>query len=220
VQAPEQDCREKKGRSVSRACAAWRGDIGAYIVGALSPQAGAQVKRHLQACPACKADYQDLVPVRDLLDRAATVDGIADGQVSARPPLEPLRRRGSRTRRHWPAAAVVGAAAAAVAIAVITARPVAPVFHAFDRASGAHGQAQLRATPSGTQISLTISGLPPDQRCILIALSPAGTDVAATWNTAYTGTAHIEGTSAIPVNQITALEVESPAHRFLLRIPV
>ena len=27
---------------MSQACAAWRGDIGAYVVGALSPQAGAR----------------------------------------------------------------------------------------------------------------------------------------------------------------------------------
>jgi anti-sigma factor RsiW len=205
---------------MSLACVAWRGDIGAYILGALNAQAGARVLRHLETCPACRADYQDLAPVRDWLDRAAPVDGAAGGQVLPRPPLEPLRKRGQRARRRWPAAAAVGAAAAAAAVAVIAARPAAPVFHAVDRASGVHGQAQLRSTPSGTQIALTVSGLPADQRCVLKAVSPAGTDVAGTWNTAYGGTAHIEGTSAIPVNQLTALEIESPAHRLLLRIRV
>jgi hypothetical protein len=206
---------------VSLACVSWRGDIGAYIVGALSPQASARVRRHLETCPACRADYQDLVPVRDWLDRAAPLDGPADGQIP--PPLEPLRQRGKRARWRWPATASVGAAAVAAAVAavaVITARPPAPVFHAVDRASGAHGQAQLRSTPSGTQITLTISGLPADQRCVLVAVSPAGTDVAGTWNTTYHGTAHVEGTSAIPVNQLTELEIESPAHRLLLRIQV
>jgi hypothetical protein len=205
---------------MSLACAAWRGDIGAYIVGALSPQAGARVRRHLETCPACRTDYQDLVPVRDWLDRAAPGDRAADGQIPPRPSLEPLHKRENQARRRWPAAAAVCAAAAAAAIAVITARPAAPIFHSIDRASGAHGQAQLRSTPSGTQITLTISGLPADQRCVLVAVSPAGTDVAATWNTAYGGTAHIEGTTAIPVNQLTVLEVESPAHRLLLRIRV
>ena len=205
---------------MSRACAAWRGDIGAYIVGALSPQAGARVRRHVETCTACRADYQELVPVRDWLDLADPVDGVAGGHVLGRPPLEPLRQPGNRARRRWLAAAAVGATAVGAAIAVITARPAAPVFHAFDRASGAHGQAQLRATPSGTQISLTISGLPADQRCIIIATSHADTDVAGTWNTAYGGTAHVEGTSAIPLSQLTVLEIESPAHRLLLRIPV
>jgi hypothetical protein len=209
---------------MSLACAAWRGDIGAYILGALSPQAGARVRRHLETCPVCHADYQDLVPVRAFLDRAAPVDGAADGQIPPRPPLEPLRQRAKRARPRWPAIAAVGAAtaaaAAAAAVAVITARPATTVFHAVDRASGAYGQAQLRSTPSGTQITLTISGLPADQRCVLVAVSQAGSDVAGTWNAAYGGTAHVEGTSAIPVNQLTALEIESPAHRLLLRIQV
>jgi hypothetical protein len=203
---------------MSQACAAWRGDIGAYVVGALSPQAGAQVRGHLETCPACRADYKDLVPVRDWLELAAPPDGESDGHVPARPPLEPLRRRASRPRWLWPAAAV--AAAVATTIAVITAHPAAPVFHGYDRASGAAGQAQLRATPSGTQIHLTISGLPAGQHCILVAVSPAGADVAGTWNTAYGGTAHVEGTSAIPKSQLTMLEIESPSHRLLLKIPV
>jgi anti-sigma factor RsiW len=205
---------------MSRACAAWRGDIGAYIVGALSPQAGAMVRRHLQTCPACRDDYQDLVPVCDWLGRAAPVDRAGGGHLPPGPPLLPLRKRGNRVRRRWPVIAAAGATAGAAAIAVITARPATPVFSAVDRASGAHAQAQLRATPSGTQITLTISGLRADQRCVLIAISPAGTDVAGTWNTGYGGTAHIDGTSAIPANQLTALEIESPAHRLLLRILV
>jgi hypothetical protein len=203
---------------MSQACAAWRGDIGAYVVGALSPQAGARVRRHLETCPACRADYQDLVPVRDWLELAAPPDGESDGHVPARPPLEPLRRRASRARWLWPAAAVV--AAVATTAAVIAAHPAAPVFHGYDRASGASGQARLRATPGGTQIYLTISGLPAGQRCILVAVSPAGAEVAGTWNTAYGGTAHVEGTSAIPKSQLTMLEIESPSHRLLLRIPV
>jgi hypothetical protein len=210
---------------MSRACAEWRGDIGAYIVGALSPQASATVRRHLQACPACRDDYQDLIPVRDWLDRAAPVDGAGGAQLPPRPPLQPLRKRGNRARRRWrviaaAAGAAIAAAAIAAAVTVITARPAAPVFRAVDRASGAHAQAQLRATPSGTQITLTVSGLRADQRCVLIAISPAGTDVAGTWNTSYGGTAQIEGTSAIPADQLTALEIESPAHRLLLWIPV
>jgi anti-sigma factor RsiW len=210
---------------MSRACAAWRGDIGAYIVGALSPEAGAMVRRHLQTCPECRDDYQDLVPVRDWLDRAAPVDGAGGGHLPPMPPLQPLRKRGNGGRRRWPVIAAAGAVAAAAvaaaaAIAVITASPAAPVFRAADRASGAQAQAQLRGTPSGTQITLTISGLRADQHCVLIAISPAGTDVAGTWNTGYDGTAQIVGTTAIPANQLTALEVESPGHRLLLWIPV
>jgi anti-sigma factor RsiW len=52
--------RTKRG---TQACPGWRGDLAAYLVGALDPQACAAVRRHLAACPACQADYEDLVPV-------------------------------------------------------------------------------------------------------------------------------------------------------------
>ena len=46
-----------------QACPGWRGDLAAYLVGALDPQACAAVRRHLGTCPACQAEYEDLVPV-------------------------------------------------------------------------------------------------------------------------------------------------------------
>jgi hypothetical protein len=67
---------------------------------------------------------------------------------------------------------------------------------------------------------MTISGLPADERCTLVAVSPAGNDVAGTWNTAYDGTTRVEGTTAIPISQLTTLRIESPAQRLLLSIPV
>ena len=47
----------------AQACPAWRGDLAAYLVGALDPQPSAAMQRHLGACPACEAEFEDLVPV-------------------------------------------------------------------------------------------------------------------------------------------------------------
>jgi anti-sigma factor RsiW len=58
---------------MSHSCAEWRGDIGAYIVGALDGPARARVRRHLAACAGCRADYDELVPVRAWLDQLASV---------------------------------------------------------------------------------------------------------------------------------------------------
>lgn len=46
-----------------QACPGWRGDLAAYLVGALDPQARAAVRRHLGCCPACRAEYENLAPV-------------------------------------------------------------------------------------------------------------------------------------------------------------
>jgi hypothetical protein len=206
---------------MSQACAEWHGDIGAYVVGALSPAEAARVLRHLRGCTGCRADYQDLVPVRDWLGRLGPADG-----MPPRPPLDRLPPapahppRHQVTRRRWTVAGVAAAAAVIAVIAVLSTRPAMPGFQAFNPATRVHGQAMLRATPTGTQIDLTVSGLPAGQRCILVTVSPAGTAIAGTWTAQYSGTAQITGTSAIPRGQLTALRIEAPSHRLLLSIPV
>jgi anti-sigma factor RsiW len=56
---------------MSQSCAGWRGDMGAYLVGALDGDARARLIRHLETCPGCRMDYDDLVPVRGLLSQLA-----------------------------------------------------------------------------------------------------------------------------------------------------
>jgi len=104
--------------------------------------------------------------------------------------------------------------------AVISAHPAPPGYRAFDPATGVHGQASLRATPTGTQIDLAVRGLRAGQPCILVTVSRAGAAVAGTWTAGNDGTAEITGASAIPVSQLTALHIEAPSHRLLLSIPL
>lgn len=206
---------------MSQACAEWHGDIGAYVVGALGPAEADRVLRHLRGCAGCRADYQDLAPVRDWLSRLDPANGMPARQPLIRLPLEPAQLlRHQVTRRQWTVAGVAIAAAAIVVIAVLSAHPAAPGFQAFDPVTKVHGHAMLRATPTGTQIDLTVGGLPAGQRCILVTVSRGGTAIAGTWTAQYSGTAQITGTSAIPRGQLTELRIEAPSHRLLLSIPV
>ena len=59
---------------LAQACPAWRGDLAAYLVGALDPQPSDAMRRHLSACPACAAEFEDLVPVVSRLALLAAVD--------------------------------------------------------------------------------------------------------------------------------------------------
>jgi predicted anti-sigma-YlaC factor YlaD len=52
---------------MSQGCIKWRGDLGAYVIGALDREERAAMRRHLAACRACRDDYEDLLPVRDWL---------------------------------------------------------------------------------------------------------------------------------------------------------
>ena len=56
---------------MSRACANWRGEIGACVVGALDEGAVAAVTRHVAMCADCRAEYNDLIRVRGWLSRLA-----------------------------------------------------------------------------------------------------------------------------------------------------
>jgi hypothetical protein len=56
---------------MSQACANWRGEIGACVVGALDKRAVAAVTRHVTVCTDCRTEYNDLIPVRGWLSRLA-----------------------------------------------------------------------------------------------------------------------------------------------------
>jgi hypothetical protein len=66
---------------MNQACARWRGDIGACIVDALDQDGCARLRRHMRAGAACRADYEDLLPVRDWLSRLTTACELADHQA-------------------------------------------------------------------------------------------------------------------------------------------
>src|SRR5262249_45854595 len=130
---------------------------------------------------------------------------------------DPVRPAGARRGRPAAAAAIAAAAAALVGVvASVGGSPAATAFRAGDLATGVHGQARLHPSVAGTRINLTVTGLPAEERCRLVAVSGGGTDVAATWNASYDGSARIVGTSAIPEDRLTALWVESGDHRRLL----
>jgi hypothetical protein len=242
---------------MSCSCAEWRGDIGAYIVGALDGRARGRVTRHLAACAGCRAEYDDLVPVRAWLDRLAfpgrrpepgragepgrpphawiSADLLRDpGSDAARRPhphpgdgswsptsaASPGRLRATRPRyrRSLLAAVVAATAAAALLAALVISGPSPRSYRAVDNATGVSGRAQLHATPAGTEIDLTATGLPGGKRCILVAVARDGTDIAGTWDATYDGSAQIAGTSEFPASQLIALRIEADTGVLLLSI--
>jgi hypothetical protein len=242
---------------MSHSCAQWRGDIGAYIVGALDGCARDRVTRHLAACADCRADHDELVPVREWLSLLALTTGEPEPGPARQPgrplhdaprecplpavrshhppisrscpgsgsqdPAQPtgkLRTVRSRTRPWLPAAGAALAAAATAVTVLLSSGASAPTFRAADSATGVSGHAQLNATPAGTQIDLTASGLSGHERCILVAVTSSGADIAGSWDAAYDGSAQIVGTSAFPPNQLTALRIESDTGILLLSIRV
>ncbi|HEY7143775.1 MAG TPA: anti-sigma factor [Streptosporangiaceae bacterium] len=223
---------------MSQSCAQWRGDIGAYVAGALDGRARDRLTRHLAACDGCRADYDELVPVRDWLGLLARTAGWPEASPAGQrghPPLNSRLEPGTRVPARaagkpraswprswrWPVAAGIALIAAVAAVALILS-PGAPAgtFRAVDSVTGVSAHAQLHDTPTGTQIELTITGLPGQERCILLAETHDGSDIAASWKAMYNGSARIAGTTAFHASQLTALRIESDTGVPLLIIRV
>lgn len=209
------------------------------------------VSWHLAACVGCRAEYEDLVTVREWLDRLTLPEqqpeaglppllgwpasspfpavqlpvNVSNG-VQMPPPRLP--RGGRLPGRSWIAgrsrivgsAGVVVAATVAFIFMVVIPRPAAPSYQAANGMTGVSGSAQLRSTPTGTEINLAATGLPAGTRCTLIAVGKGGTDIAGSWGATYDGSAYIAGTSAFPAGQLTELRIVTDSGRLLLTIRV
>jgi hypothetical protein len=55
---------------MSRGCDKWRGDVAVYVIGALHMEERAATRLHIATCLACRAEYDELLPVRNWLTRA------------------------------------------------------------------------------------------------------------------------------------------------------
>jgi anti-sigma factor RsiW len=176
-------------------CAHPREDLGAYVLGALEPEERAAVAAHLAECPVCRAEYDRLARLPDLLRPAEgleipaaplgveerVLDRIAQ-ERGAKPPRGGLlarvravgrgrRRRPHRGRAAF-AAAVAGAALGAGATALaLTAggddgAPAPQYAVALTGATGATARAELQPGRGGTEVHMWVKGLPPGAEAV------------------------------------------------------
>jgi anti-sigma factor RsiW len=52
---------------MSRGCDGWRDEVSVYVIGVLDSDERTAMRLHLATCPACRAEYEYLLPVRDWL---------------------------------------------------------------------------------------------------------------------------------------------------------
>jgi hypothetical protein len=192
--------------------------LGAYLVGALDHRDRADVEAHLASCRQCRDELADLAPLPGLMSRITV-----DEAVSGPPPvddamLDRLLRAASAERsvashRRW----LVAAAAAVVLVGAplgglgIYRQLTASHWHTVDAASGqVHMRVQMVSASNGTGMTLTLSGVRPDEHCELVAVSDTGArEVAGSWVATYGGTAVIRGTTAIPYSHLRSLVIQT-----------
>jgi Putative zinc-finger len=209
--------------------------LGGYVLLALSAEETERVREHLESCPACQAILRDFEPLPPLLgivsaEQVAALDRprpdllerlLRDVHEEQQTPGEVRQRRMPR-RRVLLAAALIAVTAGVGSASVLEHldRPLT-VVQAENTNTGLSAKLSLTPRREGTQLSLSLSGVSPGERCSLIAHARDGrTDTAASWTASYTGTANVSGTTAIAAAQLTSLDIVTDDGRHLLTLDV
>ncbi|GAB2762695.1 anti-sigma factor family protein [Sinomonas soli] len=222
-----------------------RADLGAYVLGALSPAEREAVEEHLAECAACRAELTGLETLPALLDavppeRAAQIaDDAARAPEPGVAPRE-LLARVTRRRRARAAGWAVSLAAAAAAFFVagialgpaLGARqeqaappspsataPSPPTTVTLSSADGAHIDLALVTRAWGTELDLTCRGMPNGGAYTVWVVSAQGAaQQAAAWSsTGYSGRAVLTGATSFELSAIRAVEVRDAAQKTVAR---
>ena len=223
-------------------------DVGAYSMGLLEERDRREFEDHLAGCPSCAAEVAELSPMAALLKgvELKEAEPAAGREPGGGEVTELLRRRArqQRRRRRWQVA--LGAAAGIVLIgggigvgiaaAPQDGPPPAPplalsgqLHSATDPGTGVAGTVGLVAKAWGTQVTLNLSKVHGPAECELIAVSRTGERrVVMGWLVTAPGDgvpghpAHlvIKGSTSIPRNDLSRVDVDVVNGRTLVSIPV
>ncbi|HVV75924.1 MAG TPA: zf-HC2 domain-containing protein [Mycobacteriales bacterium] len=208
--------------------------LGVYLVGSIDPAERAEVDAHLRECSSCRAELADLAMLPSLLGKlsiedveevtplAAASEALFD-RVAAQARIEAagveaagVEADGAEVkvlprRPRW--RAIVAAAAAVVVVGGASATAIGVLRSHTDTwqshvgANGPiHMQVAMRPQASGSALRVTVSGLPTDEHCRLIAVADDGTtDLVGRWEATYAGEAQVTGSTSIATSQLNRL---------------
>jgi anti-sigma factor RsiW len=210
--------------------------LGAYVLGSLDERERQEVDDHLRTCPACAAELAELEPMRAILAQVDMADieaydvtpppdlfarmtaAVDDAELpppprsAAPPPAHPVSLRHPESRRRPRARILVAAAAAVVALAgsgvgVGVATSGAGPRPTFSAAAGSvHMTARIEGAQTGTTLHVTVSGLPVNEHCTLVAVAHDGArHPAGQWVASYAGKAQITTATDISRDQLHQL---------------
>jgi Putative zinc-finger len=217
-------------------------DVGAYSLGLLEQADREVFEAHLAGCPACAAELAELSGMAGLLRGVEPVEdpGEEPAQASV---TELIRRRATRQRyrTRWQGALAAAAGlvliAGGIAVGIAAApqgTPAGPTLQgqlhsATSPATGAAGTVGLLTKGWGTQLTLKLSNVHGPLKCDLVAVSDTGEkQVALAWLVPVPGygvPGHpapliIEGGTAIPMKDLTRIEIHTASGGTLVSIPV
>ena len=196
--------------------------------GELEPHA----REHAAACPACAAEQASLRQVASVMSLASAQDMGAFTPIPAddlllQRILGTVATERDRERRHTQVIRALAVAAAAViavvgiGVGVALLAPDSHVITASATAQGLEATADIAPQGSGSEVRISVTGLPHDTDCVVTVRSADGTSQKIVeWTVEYEGTGHATGHAAIPPQSITHVTMTKPDGTLLLDIPV
>ena len=203
--------------------------LGAYLVGSIDAHERAQVEAHLAECQRCRDELASLAALPGLMSRISLEEAVTGPPPVDDAMLERLLASASAERsvaRHrrglaGAAAAVVLVGTPLAGIAVYQAATATHWHTAVASAGRLHMRVEMAPASNGTALTLSLSGVNPEEHCELVAVSDTGaTEVAGSWVATYSGTAVIHGTTAISYKHLKTLLIRTFAGKTLVTVAV
>jgi anti-sigma factor RsiW len=211
--------------------------LGAYVMGALTPDERDVIDAHLGGCPECVAELDQLTSLPLFLDLVSGEEvalmgsgsPAADPQLVERVVAAALAERHAGRRKRWlvsVAAAVVLIAGSSVAGVLLSpsdhpAVTNAVVFDGTDPGTHAWARVAVQQKGWGASLQLTLTGVPAGEHCKLVAIGRDGTsDVAASWEATYKGTATLTGATSFQLASTAAYDVVTFDGQRLVHVPI
>lgn len=166
-------------------CVRWQGELAMQALGKVEPEVAIALQAHLDGCAECRAERALLAPVVGAL-RVASPQAIEDPDAEWVPPQlqesvlsrieTEARVERRRTRRRGSVAALVAAGVAAAAILVASAGTPPPTGRTVTLSGppGTIASITLRASSSGTDVTLREHGQPVGQNFVVTMQSASG----------------------------------------------
>lgn len=207
--------------------------LGSYLAGVLDAAARGELEAHLHHCDACRSELAELSALPRLLARLTPAE-LDEGPLTPPASLLPglLSRAheaqtGARRRLwRWRAAAAALGAAAVVVVVLPTAAPPTPAgrtyqLHPTAAVAGIGGQVTLARKPWGTELALSLRGLPPGTACVAVVSGRDGqTEVVGNWGPTANHVAKVLVATGLPSDRLASVAVKTVAGRSLLSVDV
>lgn len=204
-------------------------EIGAYLLGAVSPADRIRIQEHLHDCVTCQRDVIDLSSLPGLLWRVTPSD-IPDPAADDVTTASPTKRRiwrSNRRHRQWLLAAAAAVVVAGGTVGGVLAtgnpsgsHPATTVVSGTDPASGLQATARMHAQSWGTEVDLQLGDLPRNAWCELIVHTRDGQqEVAGSWSApAQSGTADLPTATSFKLADIASLSVLTNGGKQLINL--